>query len=88
MRADLFDTDARKQTVSLTINSDLLARTRALGIDASRVAEAALARASREAGGTPACRNPQDMAIVTDYVAAHGDPAAELREMFGAPDAA
>jgi post-segregation antitoxin (ccd killing protein) len=40
MPTPLFDSRARKQTVSLTVNSDLYARTRALGINASRVAEA------------------------------------------------
>lgn len=35
--------DAPRQTVSLTINSDLFARAKALGINASRVAEEALA---------------------------------------------
>jgi post-segregation antitoxin (ccd killing protein) len=36
--------DAARQTVSLTINSGLFARVKALGINASRVAEQALAR--------------------------------------------
>jgi post-segregation antitoxin (ccd killing protein) len=48
MPTPLFDSRARKQTVSLTMNSDLYARTRALGINASRVADAALAQALRE----------------------------------------
>jgi post-segregation antitoxin (ccd killing protein) len=43
----LFDADARKRTVSLTINSDLYAKTKAVGINASHVAEEALADALR-----------------------------------------
>lgn len=48
MQTDLFDPGARNQSVSLTFNSDLYARTRALGINASRVAEGALALALRK----------------------------------------
>ena len=48
MQTALFDVRARKQTVSMTVNGDLYARIRALGINASRVAEAALAQALRE----------------------------------------
>jgi len=42
---DLDDARARKRTVSLTINGDLYARVRAAGMNASRIAEAALAEA-------------------------------------------
>ncbi len=44
VREPAFQADAPRQTVSLTINSDLFARAKALGINASRVAEEALAR--------------------------------------------
>jgi post-segregation antitoxin (ccd killing protein) len=89
MQPPLFDSGARKQTVSLTVNGDRYAGTRALGINASRVAEAALAQALHERQ-RELLRTEihQDMAALADYVAAHGDPAAELREMFDAPDAA
>jgi antitoxin CcdA len=39
----LFDLKAPKQTVSITLNSDLYAKAKNLGINASRVAEEALA---------------------------------------------
>jgi antitoxin CcdA len=89
MQAPLFDPRARKQTVSLTVNGDLYSRVRALGINASRVAEAALAQALREKQAELLrAEIRQDMVALADYVAAHGDPAAELREMFDGPDAA
>lgn len=43
MRHPLFDPKAPKRTVSLTLNSDLYAKARCAGINASRVAEEALA---------------------------------------------
>jgi len=43
MRNPLYDAKAPKQTVSLTINSDLYAKVKSTGINASRVAEQALA---------------------------------------------
>lgn len=43
VREPLFVADAPRQTVSLTINADLFARVKSLGINASRVAELALA---------------------------------------------
>jgi post-segregation antitoxin (ccd killing protein) len=45
MRRYRYDTAAAKQTVSLTLNSDLYAKAKSLGINASRVAEEALAEA-------------------------------------------
>ena len=53
MRNTLYDTRAKKQTVSLTINSDLHAKLRERGVNTSRIAEEALAaeleRLEREA---------------------------------------
>jgi post-segregation antitoxin (ccd killing protein) len=84
MQTPLFDQTARRQTVSLTVNSDLYAKTRAVGINASRVAEAALAHALREKQAELLRADiARDMTALAEYVAAHGDPAAELREMFG-----
>jgi post-segregation antitoxin (ccd killing protein) len=89
MQLPLFDAGARKRTVSLTVNSDLYARTRAAGINASRVAEEALAQALRQKLAE-ALRDEirQDREALARYVADHGDPAAELREMFEPHDAA
>ena len=45
MAQPLFDPSAKKRTVSLTLNSDLYAKAKERGINASQVAEAALAEA-------------------------------------------
>jgi post-segregation antitoxin (ccd killing protein) len=45
MRRLPFDPSAKKRTVSLTLNSDLYAKAKAQGINASQVAEIALAQA-------------------------------------------
>ncbi len=42
MRTPLYDRNAERRTVSLTLNADLVAKSAALGIDISDVAEAAL----------------------------------------------
>jgi len=88
MQNTLYDGAARKRTVSLTLNSDLYAKVRAAGMNASRIAEAALAEAlrTREAEVLRA-EIRQDMQALADYIAEHGDPAAELRELFDPPDA-
>jgi post-segregation antitoxin (ccd killing protein) len=85
----LFDRSARKLSVNLSINSDLYARAQASGIDASLVAEEALARAlAVQATETLRAEIRQDMEALTEYVAKHGDPGAAYRAMFGPPDAA
>jgi post-segregation antitoxin (ccd killing protein) len=43
MRKPLFEPKAPKQTVSITLNSDLYAKAKSMGINASKVAEEALA---------------------------------------------
>jgi antitoxin CcdA len=44
MRDPLFEPKAPKQTVSITLNSDLYAKAKSMGINTSKVAEEALAR--------------------------------------------
>ncbi len=89
MNETLFDRSARKLSVRLSINSDLYARARASGIDASRVAEEALARAlAARASDLIRAEIRQEMEALTEYVAEHGDPGAAYRAMFGPPDAA
>ena len=84
MPSALFDAAARKRTVSLTINGDLYAKTRAAGINASRVAEEALAAALRAREAEVLLDEiRRDQEALARYVAEYGDPAAELREMFG-----
>jgi antitoxin CcdA len=43
VRDPLFESKAPKQTVSITLNSDLYAKAKSMGINASKVAEEALA---------------------------------------------
>jgi antitoxin CcdA len=45
MRNPLFEPKAPKQTVSVTLNSDLYAKAKSMGINTSKVAEEALADA-------------------------------------------
>ncbi|MGH7091768.1 MAG: type II toxin-antitoxin system CcdA family antitoxin, partial [Stellaceae bacterium] len=89
MESTHFDHRARKRTVSLTLNGDLYAKAKAAGINASRVAETALAEALKtRRAEILSAEIRQDREALARYVAEHGDPAAELREMFAPPDAA
>jgi antitoxin CcdA len=84
----LFDPDARRKTVSLTINADLLAKAKAAGINASRTAEAALEQALRKRHREQLRREfAQDLRTWEDYVARHGDPNDDWREMCREADA-
>lgn len=75
MRVPLYDPNARRKTVSITLNADLAAKATAAGINLSRTAEEAIAHAFsnlereriraelREAGH-----------ITADYVSRYGRP--------------
>ena len=83
MREPPFVVDAPKQTVSLTINSDLIARIKARGINASRVAEEALARElDRHRREAVTSEVVADLAAANDYVAKHGSCAALVRDHY------
>ena len=78
----LFDPDARRQTVSPTINADLVERARSAGIDVSRTAEAALATALTEHHRDQLrAEIAQDFRALEAYVDQHGDPTQDWREM-------
>lgn len=81
MRNPIFDPMARKRTVSLTLNGDLYAKAKARGIDASQVAEAALAEALA-AGVAQEARGEieRDLAAYNAYVDKHGSPTEMLRK--------
>ena len=83
MRHSLYDRSARKQTVSLTINSDLYAKIKEAGINASQVAEAALAEALKERIREDI---KQDVAAMEAFVAEHGNPAEIARAYFAKQD--
>jgi len=74
--------------VSLTINSDLFARVKALGINASRVAEAALAAELEKARREQLLAEVSaDTEAVDRYVATHGSFADMAREHYSGGNA-
>ena len=83
MATKTYDKAATKQTVSLTINSDLYARAKKLKINASKVAEDALAQelARREAEQARADIET-DLAAMNAYAAKHGSFAELVREHY------
>lgn len=75
MRAPLYDPDARRKTVSVTLNEDLVAKATAAGINISRTAEDALARTFLELEQTRIKAELREAArMVDEYVAIHGMP--------------
>jgi len=68
-----YDTQVRKQTISLSINGDLLAKAKAARINISRVAEAALAAAlSEHLRAVVREEMRRDIAWIEAYEAEHG----------------
>ena len=49
MRRPLYDVNARRKTISITLNADLVAKASELGINISRTAEAAVIQAAEKA---------------------------------------
>ena len=82
-----FDPSAKKRTVRLTLNADLYAKAKAHGINASQVAEAALAQAldTRSAAKVRA-EITKDRAAYNAYVEKHGSPAEMLRNYLAERD--
>lgn len=74
------DPKARRKTVSLTLNSELLAKAKAEGLNISRIAEEAVSEAL-----TARMREKlreeirQDMAAYNDYIERFGSPTEMLR---------
>jgi post-segregation antitoxin (ccd killing protein) len=87
MRSSIYDVKATKQTVSLTINSDLYAQSKGFGINASQVAEDALAQelAKRKAEELKA-EIQQDLEALDAYEAKHGSFTEMVREHHQAAD--
>lgn len=83
-----YDPKAAKQTVSLTINSDLYAQAKGFGINASQVAEEALANevARRKAEHLRA-EIQQDLQALDAYEAEHGSFAEMVRGHYPPADA-
>ena len=86
VREPAYETGAPRQTVSLTINSDLYARVKSLGLNASRIAEEALAaELERQRREAILAEVEADVRAVAAYTAKHGDPAVLTREYFEDP---
>lgn len=80
MRQPLYDRAAKKRTVSLTVNEDLYAKAKRAGLNASQVAEDALAQAlSQRLAESVKAEIRQDLEAYNAYVAAHGSPADLVR---------
>jgi post-segregation antitoxin (ccd killing protein) len=74
---------AAKQTVSLTINSDLYAQVRTLGINASQVAEEALIQqVARIKAEQLRSEIRQDLEAASAYSAKHGSFAEMVRQHY------
>jgi post-segregation antitoxin (ccd killing protein) len=73
MRKTLFEPKAPKQTVSITLNSDLYAKAKRMGINTSKVAEEALAH-EYSVGLREALRVEirDELAALERYEAEHG----------------
>ncbi|HYD30037.1 MAG TPA: type II toxin-antitoxin system CcdA family antitoxin [Azospirillaceae bacterium] len=82
MRA-LYDEKARKRTVSLTLNADLYAKARESGINASQVAEEALAQElARRRQEMLRAEIRRDLEAYNQYVEEHGSFAEMVREHY------
>jgi antitoxin CcdA len=87
MSKPLFDAAAKKRTVSLTLNSDLYAKAKAEGINASQVAEVALAEAlAAQVALTAKIEIQHDLHAYNVYVEKHGSPAEMLQTHLAEDD--
>lgn len=86
---ELFDRKARKQTVSVTINSDLVAKLRQANLNISSIAETALAEAYRRHLSEIADREiERELAWIASYTAELGCSFGEALEQEQADGAA
>jgi post-segregation antitoxin (ccd killing protein) len=83
MREALFEQSAPKQTVSVTLNSDLYAKAKKLGINTSRIAEEALATAyAAKQADTVRAAIQQEVSAINDYIEKHGSFAEQVRAHY------
>ena len=89
MRAPEYDVKSPKQTVSITLNSDLYAKAKGLAINVSRVAEEAIAQeyASRRAKELRA-ELQRELLAIEKYEEDHGSFAEMVRAYYGDDDGA
>jgi post-segregation antitoxin (ccd killing protein) len=89
MRDPLFEPKAAKQTVSITLNSDLYAKAKAAGINTSKVAEEALASKYAElTRETILAELREGMAAVDAYAEQHGSFSELVRKHYEKDDGA
>ncbi len=82
-----YDHDAEKQTVSLTVNSDLYRQAKQAGINASQIAESALAaELARRRTEQVKDEIRQDLEHYNAYVAKYGSFAELARQHYQARD--
>lgn len=83
MRNPPFDPSAPKQTVSITLNSDLYAKAKGVGINTSKVAEEAVAGeyAARCAAALGEAIR-QDLLAAESYAKEHGSFSALMRDHY------
>jgi antitoxin CcdA len=87
MRAPVPARKTTKQTVSLTLSSDLYAQAKKLGINASQVAEQALAaEIARRRAEQVRAEVAQDLEAISAYEAKHGSFAEMAREHYRIDD--
>lgn len=83
MRSTGYDMKASKQTVSVTLNSDLYAQAKALGINASQVAEEALSYAVAKVRAEQIkAEIRKDLEALDAYESKHGSFVAMVREHY------
>ena len=89
MRNPLFEPKAPKQTVSITLNSNLYAKAKSMGINTSRVAEEALAH-EYSLGLREALRAEirEELAALERYEARHGSFPEMVRAHYERDDGA
>jgi len=87
MKAPVFDRQAPKKTVSLSVNSDLVAKAKAEGLNISAVAEEALIRAvSDHMREKMKAEIQRDMVAYNDYIERFGSPTEALRNHLSSLD--
>jgi antitoxin CcdA len=89
MRDPLFESKAPKQTVSVTLNSDLYAKAKSAGINTSKVAEEALAHEyAQRCSAALAAELRQDLAAIERYAEEHGSFPDLVRQHYEREDGA
>jgi post-segregation antitoxin (ccd killing protein) len=87
MRDPLFEPKAVKQTVSITLNSDLYAKAKSIGINTSKVAEEALAARYAELRSEELIAElRRGLAAVDSYADQHGSFSELVREHYERDD--